>query len=211
MKKIFLFISLLFSLSATHAQNARTLFAQVPDSVLPLLTPVNRADFIDYLDSKMKAVVKNRFGNSSEMTNLSSDYIRIQVTARSTWEMKVLPVNDSTKVICTVSTACAPVCDSSIRFYSADWKALAPSTFLTLPQMDDFFLLPDSAQLYAYTNFRLKADMLLYKASFSPEGQALTFTFTTPEYMEGDLTKEQKAFLTPPLVYVWEGGAFRRK
>ena len=68
----------------------------MPDSLSPLLTAVNRADFIDFLESEMKAEVTNRFGGKSEMTELTPDYIRVQVTPQSTWQMKLLSVNDST-------------------------------------------------------------------------------------------------------------------
>ena len=56
---------------------------------------------IDFLESKMKAQVENRFGKKSEMTDLGKDYIRMQMSVQSTWQMKVLALNDSTNVICT--------------------------------------------------------------------------------------------------------------
>ena len=119
----------------------------MPDSLSPLLTKVNREDCIDFLESKMKAQVENRFGKKSEMTDLSKDYIRMQMSSQSTWQMKVLALNDSTNVICTVSTACAPACDSSIRFYTDDWKPLTASLYITLPVMGDFLNTPDSARI----------------------------------------------------------------
>ena len=61
-------------------QEAKAVFVSMPDSLSPLLTAVNRADFIDFLESKMKAKVENRFGGESEMTDLNKDYIRIQMT-----------------------------------------------------------------------------------------------------------------------------------
>ena len=120
----------LFASTALWAQEAKTLFVNMPDSLSPLLTKVNREDCIDFLESKMKAQVENRFGKKSEMTDLSKDYIRMQMSSQSTWQMKVLALNDSTNVICTVSTACAPACDSSIRFYTDDWKPLTTSLFI---------------------------------------------------------------------------------
>ena len=61
------------------AQQAKNYFINMPDSLMPLLTTVNRADCIDFLGSKMKAEVSNRFGSKSEMTDLSSDYIRMKI------------------------------------------------------------------------------------------------------------------------------------
>ena len=45
-----------------QAQEAKTCFKNMPDSICPLLSAVNRADFIDFLESKMKAEVTNSFG-----------------------------------------------------------------------------------------------------------------------------------------------------
>ena len=90
-----------------QAQEAKTCFKNMPDSICPLLSAVNRADFIDFLESKMKAEVTNSFGGKSEMTELSPDYIHVKMTPQSSWQMKLLPINDSTKVICVVATVCA--------------------------------------------------------------------------------------------------------
>ena len=66
---IFFFVVGLFSLASLQAQEAKTLFVNIPDSLTPLLTKVNREDCIDFLESKMKAQVENRFGKKSEMTD----------------------------------------------------------------------------------------------------------------------------------------------
>lgn len=202
----------LFSLTPLSAQQeAKTVFVNMPDSLSPLLTAVNRADFIDFLASKMKAKVENRFGGESEMTDLNKDYIRIQMSPQSTWQMKLLAINDSTQVVCTVSTACAPVCDSSIQFYTTDWKELSASDFITeTPVMDDFFETPDSALIYEYNNARLQADMLLMKADLSAVGNTLTFTLTTPEYMEEEKSDKLNPFIRRSIVYTWKEEKFIR-
>ena len=74
MKRILILIFVLYVCGAAgRAQDLKTLFVALPDSLSPLLTEVNRADFGDFLESGMKAEVKNRFGNMSEMTKLTSD------------------------------------------------------------------------------------------------------------------------------------------
>ena len=106
-----------------QAQEAKTCFKNMPDSICPLLSAVNRADFIDFLESKMKAEVTNSFGGKSEMTELSPDYIHVKMTPQSSWQMKLLPINDSTKVICVVATVCAPACDSHVKFYTTTGRS----------------------------------------------------------------------------------------
>ena len=195
---------------SVSAQLAKTCFTNMPDSLSPLLTAVNRADFIDFLESKMKAEVTNRFGGKSEMTELTPDYIRVQVTPQSSWQMKLLAVNDSTKLICAVSTVCAPACDSHIDFYTTDWKALPSASYLpAFPVMDDFIVsASDTVDVYQYQDARLQADMLLMKADLSGKDAMLTFTFTTPDYMEKEAAEKLKPFLRRPVSYVWKEGKF---
>lgn len=203
-----LLIGGLFSVGTIKAQEAKTVFVQMPDSLSPLLTAVNRADCIDFLESKMRAQVDNRFGRKSEMTELSKDYIRIQMSPQTIWQMKLLATSDSTKVICIVSTACAPVCDSYFQFYSTDWKELSASDFIALPAMDDFFEIPDSTLAHDYATIRLQADMQLMKADLSKTDDALTFTLTTPDYMEKEMAEKLKPFLRHPLTYEWKANRF---
>lgn len=214
MKKLtfFLFLASIWIYSV-QAQQAKYYFINMPDSMNSLLTAVNRADCIDFLESKMKAEVTNRFGGKSEMTELAPDYIRMQMTPKSSWQMKLLAVNDSTKVICTVSTACAPACDSHIRFYTTDWKELPADAYLpALPSMDDFIAAaPDTTDIYEYQSARRQADMLLMKADLSARDATLTFTFTTPGYMEKETADKLKPFIRRPITYVWEEGKFKRQ
>ena len=200
----------MFCVISVLAQDMKTVFVAMPDSVTPLLTKVNKEDCIDFLASDMKAVVKNRFGNVAEMKVLTDDYVLMQTSEVGTLEMKLLPVNDSTKVVCMVKTVCASACDSSIRFYASDWsKQLDANKFLQLPSKDAFFLPNDSLTDEAVLT-RKKADMHLMKAQLSKDDHSLTFICTTPDY----LNKENKEKLEPylqkePVVLKWQEGKFR--
>ncbi|KAA6327514.1 hypothetical protein EZS27_023506 [termite gut metagenome] len=208
MKKILPLLLLMLPVITTlsAAQEAKELFIHIPDSLMPLLPPVNRADFVDFLGSNMKAQVKNKFDNTSEMTDLTPDYIRLQVTPQSTWQMKVLAVNDTTKVICTVSTACAPLCDSYIRFFTTNWEELPVQDYLPLPpKADDFFQTPDSTRMDEYHRMRTQADIPLIKGDLSKTDNTLAFTLTTLNYMAEAL----KEYLREAVVYEWKENRFQ--
>ena len=200
----------MFCVMSVVAQNMKTVFVAMPDSVTPLLTKVNREDCIDFLDSNMKAVVKNRFGNVAEMKVLTDDYVLMQTSEVGTLEMKLLPLADSTKVICMVKTVNVPVADSSVRFYTSDWsQQLDVKEFLQLPSMDAFFLPDDSLKDEAILT-RKKADMHLMKAQLSKEDTSLTFTYTTPDYLnEEDREKLLPHLRKEPIVLRWSEGKFR--
>ena len=210
MRTILLFVvSVLCGISAS-AQNMRSVFIAMPDSIIPLLTKVNKEDCVDFLDSNMKAEVKNRFDGTAEMKVLTEDYVLVQTSEIGTLEMKLLPVNDSTKVVCMVKTVCASACDSDIRFYTSDWKQeLDRKGYLQWPDAGTFFLPKDSLSEEDVL-IRQKADMHLMKASLSKDNPTLAFIYTTPDYL--NLEDKEKLLLhlrNEPVVLEWKDGKFR--
>ena len=210
MRKVLLIVvSVLCGISAS-AQDMKSVFIAMPDSITPLLTKVNKEDCVDFLDSNMKAEVKNRFDGTAEMKVLTEDYTLVQTSEIGTLEMKLLPVNDSTKVVCMVKTVCASACDSDVRFYASDWsKELDAASFLQRPSADVFFL-PNDTLSEEGILIRKKADMHLMKASLSKDEPTLTFIYTTPDY----LNQEDQEKLLPhlrkePVVLEWKDGKFR--
>ena len=200
----------ILSISSAFAQDMKSVFISMPDSIAPLLTKVNKEDCVDFLAYDMKAEVKNRFGGVTELKVLTDDYLFLQTTANSSMEMKLLPINDSTKVVCMIKTVCSSACDSEVHFYSSDWKQkLMTTDYLSKPEGDIFFLPVDSSD-EEYALIRKEANVHLLKASLSKEDVSLTFIYVTPEY----LNKEDREKLLPhlrqePIVLKWENGKFR--
>lgn len=207
-KLIYLFLVWGCTLSVA-AQDMKKVFIAMPDSLTPLLTKVNKEDCIDFLASNMKAEIKNRFDKSSEMKVLTEDYLQVQMTENSTLEMKLLPVNDSVKIVCMVKTVCSSACDSEIRFYDTSWKKEFPkSDYLQLPAPQTFYLPTDTVSSEVEL-IKRKADMHVMKAVLSKDDSSLSFIYTTPEY----LNQEDREKLSPYLrkeavVYRWEDGKF---
>lgn len=207
MKKIIAIFIGMMGAMLVQAQDMKSLFIAMPDSVAPLLTKVNREDCIDFLDSNMKAEVKNRFGRPSELKKLTKDYLFMQTTPQSSMEMKLLPLNDSTQVICVVNTVCAPACDSRVRFFSTGWNELPVQDFILFPSAEVFYLPSDSSE--AYTEACAKADMELLKITLSPENETLSCTYATPDYLaKEDKTKLEAYLGKSSVVYQWVGGKF---
>lgn len=208
-RRLLIFISI-FCVASAFAQDMKSVFVAMPDSITPLLTKVNREDFIDFLDSSMKAEVKNRFGNVAEMKVLTDDYTLVQTSEVGTLELKLLPVNDSTKVVCMVRTVCASACDSDVRFYSSDWKEeLEADIFLKKPSVNAFFLPNDTISEEGILICQ-KADMHLMKASLSKDDTSLTFIYTTPDYLNKEDKEKLLSYLRKdPIVLRWQDGKFR--
>lgn len=208
MKRLSLILAGIFWVMSVMAQDMKSVFISMPDSVAPLLTKVNKEDCVDFLASNMKAEVKNRFGNVTELKELTDDYMLMQTTASSSMEMKLLPLNDSVKVICMVKTVCASACDSEIHFFDTSWQELPASDFLQMPSKEMFYVQGDSIS-EDDERIRMKADMDLVKGMLSKDSDSLTFVYTTPDY----LNKEDREKLVPylrkdPVVLLWKDGRF---
>lgn len=189
------------------AQDMRSLFIAMPDSVLPLLTKNNRMDCVDFIDSKMKAEVKNRFEDMSELKKLTNDYLFLQTTKRSSVEMKLLTVSDTVKVICAIRTVCGPACDSSICFYDTKWNMLNINNYINLPVEELFYNIPTNEN-EEYLLLRKKADIYLVKACLSEKDTDIQFEYTTPDYFNRDDEVKIRSYLKGSIVYHWIEGKY---
>ena len=109
----------------------RDVFAAMPDSILPMVTKNNRLDCIDFIENHMEARVRNKADEYVTLEALTADYARFRTSALAVLEMKLLPVSDSTAVLCLVTTiqtgeegTSRRLEDSQIRFLASDWSPL---------------------------------------------------------------------------------------
>ncbi|MBR5275922.1 MAG: DUF3256 family protein [Bacteroidaceae bacterium] len=202
-KFIYIFTLLLVAATAElAAQNMRTLFVGMPDTIFPLLTATNRADCVDFVDAGMRARVSNRLDGKSELLRLTDDFLEMKMSNHSTLQMKLLPRSAGDTIVCMVKTVCAESCDSRILFYTKDWKQL-PQQF-AYPPIKDFFVAADSLDTVLTI-----ADIYLVKLNLSSSDASMVAEYTMPSYMSsGDsLFVARRA---RNLIYKWDGKQFKR-
>ena len=122
-----LFASITGQVSAQELK-MRDVFRQMPDSLMPYLTQNNRLDFIDFIDSDMKAEVTNMMGGVSEMTALTDDSLSIRMSDALRVDMLLLdldvPVDTIRQVVVFVETFLTDSIygESVSKIYSVDWQ-----------------------------------------------------------------------------------------
>ncbi len=133
MKKIMIAAFMALTLNQVSAQNMnmRDAFRQMPDSIMPYLTKNNRLDFIDFLDSGMRAEVKNKLGGTSEMLTIANDSLTIKMSPSMHVDMLLL---DSTIVMIETFTVDSIYGQSKVSFYNTNWQQIDAPT-LTEVQM----------------------------------------------------------------------------
>ena len=211
MMKRFIYIFLLMFVVLLHAESRtpmRQWLVAMPDSVMPLLTKNNRMDFIDFYDAQMAAVVTNRMDGSSCMDTLTGDFVQIKYTGATEVQMKLLPVNDSTDVLCMVTTARAAVDDSRIAFFDAEWKPLEVSSCFIEPRIEEFRSteLSDSvARAWS------KLDIFFHTYRLCAESTDLQCVLTAMDYLSEEDREEVAPYVRKePLTYRWTNGKYLR-
>ena len=115
----------------------RNVFRQMPDSIMPYLSQNNRLDFIDFLDSDMKAEVKNALGGTSEMTTLADDSLSIRMNESLRTDLLLMklaqPIDSMTQIVVMIETFLVDSIygESRVNYYSTEWKPLAFEPELT--------------------------------------------------------------------------------
>ena len=210
MKRLIFSILICALALGVKAQEMDALFISMPDQNIPQLENAWRKDLVDLYKSGKDATLKNTMNGSSSLKKLTSDYLLLQATERSSIEMKLLPLVNNTNVICMIRTVNGPVADSQIEFFTTEWQPLAVSDLFT-PVDADWFIKDDTDKnSNAFQNAASRLDMDLIQYTLSPDNLTLTATYTTPLY----LSKEDRKAVIPfikesPKVYTWEKYHFK--
>ena len=128
MKKFLMAFLMAATLSQASAADVqlREVFKAMPDSLMPYLSKNNRLDFIDFLDSNMQAQVKNQLGGSSEMLSIADDSLSIRMNDALRIDMLLI---DSVVVMIETFKVDSVYGESSVHYYSLDWKPVAEPRF----------------------------------------------------------------------------------
>ena len=194
MKRLFLSILLCVFVWGMKAQEMDAVFVAMPDQYVPQLENAWRKDLIDLYNSGKEAKLKNTMNGFSTLKKLTDDYLLLQVTERSTVEMKLLPLVNDTYVVCMITTVYGPV----------------PADLYT-PVPVEWFIKDDADKnRTAFIEATARLDMDLRKYSLSPDDQTLTVEYTTPKYLTKTERKQVEPFLkNTPKVYTWEKFHFK--
>ena len=115
---------------SAQEQTLRDVFRQIPDSLMPSLSQNNRLDFIDFMDSNMKASVRNLLGGTSEMTALTDDSLSVRMSDALRIDMLLLTLDEPVDTIRQVVVFAESFLTDSVyqetelKFYTPDWQLI---------------------------------------------------------------------------------------
>ena len=128
MRQLLLVIGLILAVSGRAEDiRIRDVFRSMPDSLMPYLSQNNRLDFIDFIDSNMKAEVKNILGGTSEMTSLADDSLSIRMSPALKIDMFLL--HSQAGMVQTFGIDSLSQ-ESTVDYYTLSWQHM-----ITPPQL----------------------------------------------------------------------------
>ena len=189
MRKFLPILILFMTLSASaqdHVTNMRDMLKQMPDTLLPFLPENARLDFIDFIESNMKAEVSNSLEGKSELATLTDSYALLNLTKSSQIEMRLLDTTEEIdsmhQLLCVVRSYGTDIRESVVEFYSLRWRKLPTADRVGLP-----------------------AEMFV--ANLSEREPTLSIR---PEcHLDAPANEEQKVIEKPLTVLKWDGEIFK--
>lgn len=207
MKRILIILLSALCLTAVKAERVDSLFAAMPDSIIPLLSHDNRLDCLDFYRSHMTTSVTNRLGGKSRITSLSPRCLRLQVTSLSDAEISLWEREGEKPLLMLIYTYHTPAAESIITIYDCSWKKLRTSDFISQPVISSFINVYGSdgdgkashiSAILSEAGIEARADSAVTSVVFSLSLKALG----------PDVLPEVKSCTSSPLIFQWDGRRF---
>lgn len=148
------------SAQAQSTTSFKDMFLRMPESVCPALTEYNRLELVDNQRNNKVMRTRNIYKTFSTMETLTDDYAHLTESNSAEKTFRLLPCAKSIQsaytsadtkaqqehqsathasIIMVISTVHSDsISDSSVSFYTTDWKPLPASTYFTKAISNDF-------------------------------------------------------------------------
>lgn len=197
---------LLLGVATAGARRAADFFTSAPDRVMRLLPQATRLDMLDYHRYGSDRPSKNQFDGSAVLIDESDAVVSFQVDKDVTMQVAML-ASPSDTVIALVTTLRLPVADSSLEFFSTDWKPMG-KTPASMPAYADW-LTPEGASRADEVNVSLP--FIPATASFNSDATVLTITNESPFFLEDEDTERLRPLVRDSITYDISGTRFRQR
>lgn len=204
-------ICVILSLGA-HAKSMEEIWGCIPDSIIPYIDRAHRVQMTEYIRMGLKGDVDNSLAGKSVIDTLTADYIHLTLNESAIMELKKLPWNDSDSLLCVVTTWKGPAEESTVRFYSQDWKAInLPNAFNGknfANLADNLTQKPDTMDEKRFSELRSMIDPVIVGAHLSPSNNQLKVRLALPLLSGDDKTAVES--IMHEVVLSWNGIGFQK-
>lgn len=192
--------------------DARSVFLESPDYVIPALGGGQKQDLISHYDAdpSSPSSVQNVYGAQSSLLRLTADYLHIRLDEYTDLQIKLLPLVNNTPLICMVVTSTITPAQSVISFYDLRWLPIPSDDLLQIPGIDSFLIDPRDEALSILRSALVERGSLRYRIHCDADAPRLRLTLTTfEEEMARQLHPDVQRMLKPDgVVMKWDRSRF---
>ena len=198
--------------SAQAKKTMREVWVTMPDSVIPYLNHNLRVELVDYWEMKADAKVKNRLDGDTKLVKMSDNYMELKLNESTDASIRLLSTGDSTYIICMVKTFKAPAEESSVMFFSSDWKPLGKNFGLPTNNGSDktkemFTEVRDTMTTELYDRLYGMIEPVMLKAALSETDETIVFELSLPFLTKDE--KEEVSLILRQRKFKWDGKTFK--
>lgn len=196
-------VSILTAASA-WALTASEAFTSAPRSVFPLLDNNTRLDMVDYFNAGVQRPSEKATDGTSVITSMTPEVVTVKLSDASQVEICVLPASPQ-PIIMLITTVRTPADDSSVAFYTSDWKPLASKGILNAPTLDDW--LTDKSKRI---DVEMTVPFMLASAKYNGTTGELVFTNNLATFLTNEVYKDIAPVMRPSITYKWNNKSFSK-
>lgn len=214
MKLLTFLVLLFYGTTATMGQTSiKGVIGNMPEGILPYITNDQKTELLKFTDSCDSVKVKNAFNGVTSIDTISLDYAKISMNKTVEMQLKLLPINDSTQILCVIKTIKNPLKESVIKFYSTNWQPL--NSMFGLPEGNDpktilsmFTHKPDSMTEDEFNNLYNCIEPVMLTANWEDKDYSITLNLSVP-FIQKDNYNGIKD-ITNKISFKWDGQKFKK-
>lgn len=206
-------VSLTMCFTAAFAQkNITNVLDNMPTELLPYISESQKHELGKFTIDNDTVKIKNQLNGSSTVTIINDDFAKVDLSEAVHMQIKLLPVNDTTKIICLVRTIKIPLPESDVSFYTTEWKRI--NSQFGLPDINDEDAMldamtqrPDSMSLEQFNKLRNIIEPITISADIPAGNDMIIFNINVPF-----TTKEEKNDVEAIIrqkCFKWDGKSFK--
>lgn len=205
-------ISLTLCVTTFAQSKVTSLLSTMPTELLPYLNESQQQEMGKFTIDNDTVKIHNQLNGTSMVTTINDDFAKVDLSEGALMLIKLLPVNDSTQIICLIRTIKVPLPESDVSFYTTGWKLI--NSRFGLPDLDDedamldyMTLRPDNMSMEKFNELRSIIEPITISADIPEGGNTIIFNLNIPFTTKEDRDKVES--IIRQKCFKWDGKSFK--
>ncbi len=175
-RKAFWALATILCATPVAAQDMKSLWNEMPDSMIPYLDKDARRNLVDRGNSG--TTVKNLLGDTTTLDTLTADFMQVRLNNAVSLQLKRLNATDGSTRIAMVRTYAAPEKESTMWVYDTAWQLVGEVDLQRITA--SLVQKGDSMETQVFEDLKRQMPFVMPVATLSPSETNLMISLSTP-------------------------------